>query len=301
MSILITGGNGLVGSEINIVDSYKPSSKELNILDYNALCDYIKNKNIKKIIHCAAIVGGVHANNSCQYDFFIQNCNMNLNIIRVCKEFKLHGSIFILSTCIFPDGKDPYREEDLHDGIPHNTNYGYAYAKRILDIGSQTLFDQFKIKTHCLIPCNLYGKKDNYNLETAHVLPSLIHKCFLAKKTNSKFTIWGNGIPIREFIYAQDFARIIELINLSQNAPQKLIISPGSNISIQNLAQLIADRMNYRENIIFDKTKPNGIFKKNTDNSKFRSLYPNFKFTSLNDGLDEVIKYFEESYPNVRL
>jgi GDP-L-fucose synthase len=306
MSVLITGGSGLLGSNLNINNSLKPSSKELNLLDYKNLQKFIENNKIQKIIHSAAIVGGVYANKKMIYDFFYQNSLMNLNIIQACKEYKLNNTIFILSTCIFPENfTNFYTEEDMHNGEPHNTNYGYAYAKRLLEVGSRSLKEQYGISTTCLIPCNFYGPNDNHHLDYGHVIPSLIYKCFNAKQRNKDFIIWGSGFPEREFMYVGDLAKIISLIHESQDIsnktyPNKIIISPSVSHSISKIANLIAKEMNYKGKIIYDKNMPDGILKKPTNTKLFNDFFPNFKWTSIEDGIKISVKYFQENYPNVR-
>jgi GDP-L-fucose synthase len=172
---LITGGYGLLGSCLNF--GLKPTRYELNIMDYNHLKDYVLLNNITQIVHCAAKVGGVAGNSNNMVEYFSDNLTMNANIIRCCKETNIKKSIFILSTCVFPkDAINPLNENLLHCGEPHETNYGYAYSKRILEVASRCLPNAIS-----LIPCNLYGLNDNYNLENGHVIPSLIHKCYLAK------------------------------------------------------------------------------------------------------------------------
>lgn len=306
MNILITGGSGLLGSNLHLKNSLKPSSKELDLLDYSMLRQYIEKNNITKIVHSAAIVGGVHANKKLIYDFYYKNHLMNLNIIQACKEFNLNNSIFILSTCIFPEKfTTPYVESDMHNGEPHNTNYGYAYAKRMLEVGSRTLKEQYNVKTTCLIPCNFYGPNDNHNLEYGHVIPSLIHKCYIAKETNSDLVVWGSGIPEREFIYVGDLAKIIQIIITEQSQndtkyPDKIIISSGKSYSISQIASLIAHEMNLKGDIIYDKTMPDGILKKPTNTNLFNKYFANFKWTSLEDGIKQSVNYFKENYPNVR-
>lgn len=301
MNILLTGGSGLLGSELNIKNSLKPKKSDLDLLDYCSLRRYIQYNNIKKIIHCAAKVGGVDENRRKNYDFFSENLQININILNACKEFNLQNSIFILSTCIFPEHNSPYIESSLHDGNPHPTNYGYAFGKRMLEVGSRALSDQYDIKTTCLIPCNLYGKNDNYNLSSGHVIPSLIHKCYLAKENNIEFKIWGNGQPQREFMYVEDLARIIEQINENNTSHDNMIISPSVEYSIKNIVELIAKYMNFTGKIVFDESKPNGILRKPSLNDKFKNNFPDFKFTDLNDGLKTTIEYFVKNYPNIRL
>lgn len=302
MNTLITGGSGLLGSEINLPNSLKPTSDQLDILDYCSLKRYIQLNNVDKIIHCAAKVGGINANYTKMFDFFESNIQMNINILRACKEFNLNNSVLVLSTCIMPNqNKLPYEEDHLHNGEPHFTNYGYAYAKRMLEVGSRSLRQQYKINTVCLIPCNLYGKNDNYNLESGHVIPSLIHKCYLAKKNNEDFVVWGTGIPLREFLYVKDFARIIETIIKDEKEYSPMIISPDNEVSIRDVVSIIATELNFNGKILYDLSKPDGIYKKTTSNKIFKKHFTDFKFTDIQSGLKETIQYFVSKYPNVRL
>jgi GDP-L-fucose synthase len=301
MNTLITGGHGLLGRDINLNYGLVPRKEELNLLNYDNLRKYIDKNKIKSIIHCAAKVGGVKANNDYSNDFFIQNLEINCNILKACVEFKLHNSIFILSTCIFPEHAPlPLDETTINDGEPHRTNFGYAYAKRILEIGSRTMYEQHGIETKCLIPCNLYGKYDNYNLDTGHVIPNLIHKCFIAKKTNTDFIIWGTGQEEREFMYSSDFASLIKKIHTYDNFYGNMIISPEENYKITDIVNLIANIMGFRGNILYLKEKGSGVFKKPTSNMLFRKHFPDFKFTPIEQGLTETIEYFIKNYDNVR-
>jgi len=304
MTTLITGGSGLLGSHLNIKNALKPSSKELNLLDYECLKSYIKDKKVKKIVHCAALVGGVHANQSKVYDFFDLNLHMNLNVINACKEFNLNNSVFILSTCILPaNGPFPLTENVLHEGEPHFTNYGYAYAKRMLEVGTRCMKDQYGINAICLVPCNFYGPNDNHNLDYGHVIPSLIHKCYNSIKENKNFIVWGSGLPEREFIHVKDLSYIVEQIVENKdniNYPNSIIVSSGKSHSIKEIADLIVKKMDFKGTVVFDTTKPDGILKKPTDNSLFKTYFPNYKWIDLETGLDTSIQYFLKNYPNIR-
>jgi len=301
MKVLITGGSGLLGSELNIENSLKPKRSELDLMNYCSLKRYIQYNKIEKIIHCAAKVGGVDENRRKNYDFFSDNLQINMNVLNACKEFNLQNSIFILSTCIFPEHNSPYTESSLHEGQPHSTNYGYAFGKRMLEVGSKALSEQYGINTTCLIPCNLYGKNDNYNLSSGHVIPSLIHKCYKAKQNNTEFKVWGNGKPQREFMYIEDLARIIENIDKQNISFSNMIVSPSIEYTIKDIVYMIAKYMNFDGPIIFDENMPNGIMRKPSLNDKFKNNFPNFKFTQLSDGLNKTIDYFIEKYPNIRL
>jgi GDP-L-fucose synthase len=301
MTTLVTGGSGLLGSEIHFStgETKKPSHAELNVEDYCQLKRYVQNHRVDRIIHCAALVGGVKVNSERNYDFFQKNLMMNINILDICKEFSLKGSVFILSSCVMPkDGLLPYREESLHLGEPHNTNYGYSYAKRMLQVGSQALWEQYGINTTCIIPCNLYGKKDNYGLESGHVIPNLIHKCFLAKQNKTDFVVWGSGNPEREFMYAEDLAKIITHENLPHIG--SMIVSPGISHTIRKTAEIISENMKFSGKIVFDIEKPEGILRKPTDNSIFRRYNPDFQFTSLEQGIQKTVDYFINNYENLR-
>lgn len=299
MSVLVLGGSGLLGSEINIKGCLKPSSKDLNALDYCSLRRFIQINNITKIIHCAGLVGGIQANQTRLYDFFQQNLQMNINVLEACKEFSLNGSVFMLSTCVMPQTATlPYTEESIHLGEPHPSNYGYAYAKRMLEVGSRSLRDQYGINTSCIIPCNLYGKNDNYNLESGHVIPSLIHKMYLAKKNKEDMVVWGTGMPIREFLYASDLAKIIE--NHTNNDSQIVVVSPEQSYSIRDVVQKIADIIKFDGKILYDISKSDGIYKKPSSNRVFRKNNPEFLFTDIDVGLTETIEWFVSNYDKVR-
>lgn len=300
MNVLVTGGYGLLGSEIFFRNAatFKPNRNQLDVLDYCSLKRFIQLNKIDKIVHCAALVGGVKANSSRNYDFFEQNLRMNLNVLEACKEFSLNDSVFLLSSCIMPSSAElPYKESSMHLGEPHHTNYGYAYAKRMLEVGSRSLKEQYGIKTTCIVPCNLYGKNDNYNLNSGHVIPNLIHKCYLAKLNNEDFVVGGSGEPEREFMFAEDLAKIIQTGNFSQDL---MIVSPETKHKIKDVANLIAKILQFDGRIVFDASYPDGIAKKPTDNSCFRHENPYFVFTSLEDGLKQTINYFVENYEKVR-
>ena len=303
-NILITGGSGLLGSSIKF--GLKPTSKELDLLCDNSLQNYLnKNKSIDTIIHAAGLVGGVKKNNDCIYDFFSKNLRMAINIMdAISNNNQIQNATFILSTCIFPENvKYPVDIADLSSGEPHPTNYGYAYAKRMLEVGARALRDQHGKKIKCLIPCNLYGPNDNYNIEGGHVIPSLIHKCYLAKKFNQDFIIWGSGEAQREFIFAPDLEKIMKSIYIDKsNIDDMMIISSRDQYSIRQIVECIVDIFQFKGKIIFDKTKPEGIMKKPTINNKFISFIEENKIqlTSIEEGLNLTIDYFNKNYSNIR-
>jgi GDP-L-fucose synthase len=301
VNTLILGGHGMLGSSIDF--GLKPTKKEVNLLDYSSLDRYIREHDVDEIVHAAGIVGGVKANNDFMYDFFINNLYMNANIIRACKDHNIKRSTFFLSTCVFPQSAPlPLVESSIHDGEPHPTNFGYAYSKRMLEVGSRSLMRQYGIRTSCIVPCNMYGKNDNYHLENGHVIPSLIHRCYLAKQNGTEFLVWGSGKAEREFVYADDMASIVKSIHTEQmnDLPPLMIVSPGYVHTIAEVVEVIVKHMKFTGRVVFDATKSEGIMRKNTDNSLFRSRFSDFKFTDLDTGLAKTIEYFVKNYEAVR-
>ena len=303
-NILITGGSGLLGSAIKF--GHKPSSSEVDLLKDNSLQKYIDaNPEIDTIIHSAGLVGGIKNNNEHLYDFFSKNLRMAINVMdTIANNNNIKNATFILSTCIFPkDISYPVDIDDMTKGEPHPTNYGYAYAKRMLEIGARSLRDQYNKNIKCLIPCNLYGLKDNYNIDNGHVLPSLIHKCYIAKQKNTDLVVWGSGDAQREFIFAPDLEKIMKAIYIDKiEIDDMMIISSKNEYSIRQLVEIIVDVFEFRGNIIFDKSKPEGMLKKPTTNKRFLEFTEKTKIqlTSIEDGFKQTISYFVNNYNTVR-
>jgi GDP-L-fucose synthase len=299
---LITGGWGLVGSEIP--DSYgrKPHRKTLDLAEYSSLCDYAYNYGVDEIVHLAAKVGGVAGNECNMLSFFSENLTMNANIIRLCSERQIKKATFMLSTCVFPHKVQyPVDEGMLHEGEPHPTNYGYAYAKRMLEVGARALQDDNTTQVRCVIPCNIYGEKDNYDIVGGHVIPSLIHKCYKATRQGLPFQVWGSGECEREFVYAPDIARAVMMIHDdTREIPNLMIVSPSVSYKIKDIAVMIADCMGFNGQILFDTTRPEGILRKPTKNDLFKATYPNFEFTDIHKGIEETCNFVKENYDSIR-
>lgn len=300
MDTLITGGNGLVGSQIKF--GLKLSSKDCDLRNTIEVDNFFrKNTSIKNVIHTAAKVGGVGGNIKYKGEFFYDNIMINTNIIESSRKHGIEKLVSFLSTCIFPDNVEyPLTEDKIHFGPPHYSNDAYAYAKRMSDIQIKSYREQYGLNYISVIPTNIYGSHDNFHITDGHVIPMLIHKCYLAKKNSTEFISWGSGKPLREFIYSKDVAKLTEWALKNYNESEPIIFSPSKEIEISYLVELIAKLMNFNGKIIFDKTKPDGQYRKPTDNSKLKKYLPNFEFTSIEEGLSETIEWFEKTYPNVR-
>ena len=298
--ILVTGGHGLVGSEFISEQYFKPTSKDYDLRkreDTNRLMI----KQFDSVIHCAAKVGGVGGNINYKGEFFYDNIMMNTNVIEGARLSKVKNLVAFLSTCVFPDQVEyPLTEKKIHLGPPHFSNDAYAYAKRMTDIQIRSYKEQYGLNYKSVIPCNIYGPNDNYDIVNGHVLPSLIHKCYLARENKTPLTIWGSGKPLREFIFSKDVAKLTEWVLYNYNENEPIILSTSEEISIMDIVDIIVELMNFKGDVIFDSSKPDGQFRKPSDNSKIKNYLPDFKFTPLYDGLKETIEYFEKNYTIIR-
>jgi GDP-L-fucose synthase len=297
--LLITGGSGLVGSEFS--QGVKLSSKDGDLTNFNETQKLFEKYKPNYVVHTAARVGGVGANINYAGDFFKENILINTNVLEAAKNTGVKRLVSFMSTCIFPDRvKYPLREEYLHLGEPHKSNFAYAYAKRMLDIQNRAYNKQFGIDYFSVIPTNIYGLNDNYNLQNSHVAPALIHKCYLAMKNKTNLEVWGSGKPLREFVFARDVAKICELLLKNYQGNDPVIISNSDEISIKDLVELICDIFKFQGKIIWLSDKPDGQYRKPTDTGKLKSILPCFEFTKIEDGLRETIEYFIENYESVR-
>lgn len=306
--ILVTGGTGLVGSAIRSISLSYPtyefiflSSKNCDLTNWEQTYNFFNEFKPDYVIHLAANVGGLFKNMKYKVDMLESNFLINSNVLKASHLIKVKKLVACLSTCIFPDKTTyPINESMLHLGPPHHSNDAYAYAKRILEIQCKAYREQYGDNFVCVIPTNIYGPNDNFNLEDAHVIPALIHKCYLAKQSNSPFEIAGTGSPLRQFIYSEDLAKLIMCVLecYADTEPIILSVNEDEEISIRNLAIIIADEFEYK-NIIWDESKPDGQFKKTADNSKLKNLI-DFEFTDLKIGIKKTIKWFNENYDIVR-
>jgi len=295
---LVTGGKGLVGSAIN---AEVKLGREFNLINSIETDQAFKTHKPTHVIHCAGKVGGVGGNMNFKGDYFYDNLMINTNVIESARKSGVKNLVCFLSTCVFPDKVDyPLTEDKVHLGIPHNSNYPYAYAKRMADIQIRAYREQYGINYTSVIPTNIYGPNDNFSLEHGHVMPMLIHKLYKAKRDGTDFTVWGSGKPLREFIYSKDVARLAEWAVQNYNETEPIILGTSEEVSIKDMVDLLIQEFNFKGKVIFDKEKPEGQFRKPSDNSKLKSYLPNFKFTPFEQGIKETVKWFIENYETAR-
>ena len=299
MKKIITGGTGLVGSAFK--DGTKLSSKHYNLISEVQTRKMFMDHKPGVVVHTAATVGGVGANMNYPADFFYNNIMMNTNVINEAYIFGVKKLVCFLSTCVFPDNVEyPLDETKIHKGEPHFSNAAYAYAKRMADVQIQAYNKQYGTKYFCVIPTNIYGPNDNFDLENGHVIPMLIHKCYLAKKNNTAFEVWGSGKPLREFVFSEDVANIIDLLLENYDGTDSVIISNPKEYSIKEVVDLIVKYMEFEGEVKWLSDKPDGQFRKPSSNQRLIDIIGNYNFIPLEIGLKETIDWFNENYETIR-
>ncbi|CAL1283764.1 unnamed protein product [Larinioides sclopetarius] len=311
-TILVTGGTGLVGKAIeNVVKANTLtdenwvflSSKDADLTDVeqtNALFEKYKPTHV---IHLAAMVGGLFRNLKYNLDFLRNNIHINDNVLNCSYKHGVQKVVSCLSTCIFPDKTTyPINETMIHNGPPHDSNFGYSYAKRLIDIQNRAYHAQHGCNFTSVIPTNVFGPFDNFNLEDGHVLPGLIHKTYEAKKNGTPLTIWGSGKPLRQFIYSNDLARLIVWVLREYNEINPIILSVDEEqeVSIKDAALAVAEAFDFKGEVIFDTTKSDGQYKKTASNEKLRKYKPDFVFTPFKQAVKETVDWFVSNYEVAR-
>ena len=238
-----------------------------------------------------------------QVEFYRENTLINDNIMENCRLHNVTKLVSMLSTCIFPDRTTyPIDETMLHDGPPHPSNEGYAYAKRLIDTMNRAYAEEYGCNFTAIIPKNIYGPNDNFSIEDGHVIPGLIHKCYLAKRDGTAFTIWGSGSPLRQFIYSADLAELTVWVMREYHSPYPITLSVDEcdEVSIRDVAMSVARAMEFNGDIVFDTTRADGQHKKTACNKKLRGLRPDYTFTTMDEGVQKAVDWFVANYDSAR-
>ena len=300
--ILVTGGSGMLGSSFdNNKNIIKLSSKDCDLTNREETLKLFNKLKPEFVVHLAAKVGGVKANSNFMADFYLDNIKINTNVLEASYLFNVKKVVSLLSTCVYPDTvRYPLTEGQVHDGTPHHTNFGYAYAKRMLDVQSRAFRQQHGCNFITAIPNNLFGKNDNFDLENSHVIPALIRKVYEAKiDKKTSVTFWGDGSPLREFTYAKDISDILMFLLENYNDSKPINIGNTGEISIKHLSEQIIKIFDYTGDIVWDKTKPSGQYRKPSSNEKLINLGYN-TYTNFDKSLKQTCEWFINNYPNIR-
>ena len=280
-------------SNFNIISSTRDDA---DLFSYGDTRNIILKNTPDVIINAAAKVGGIHANNTKRTEFILENLKINMNILEACIDLNEIKIINLGSSCIYPlNSKNPINEEDFMEGKLEPTNSPYAIAKiAAIEIG-KSLNEQYGHTVVNLMPTNLYGPNDNFSREDSHVIPGLIRRMSDAKKESKKeFNIWGSGKPLREFLYVDDLAESIEFVIESNVESGLYNIGSGDEITIFDLAKKIQSLLDYKGNLSFDSSKPDGNPRKLLDSKKINDLGWKSR-TSLDKGLEKTIDWFIEN------
>ncbi|CAL8084780.1 unnamed protein product [Calicophoron daubneyi] len=313
--ILVTGGTGLVGHGIQLAlenpeyglkkDGERwifASSKDVDLTDAAATQKYFEKIKPTMVIHLAAKVGGLFANMSGNLHFCRENLHINDNVLASSYSVGVRKVVSCLSTCIFPDKTTyPIDETMIHNGPPHDSNYGYSYAKRMIDVLNRAYTEQYGVQYTSVIPTNVFGPYDNFEIQGGHVLPGLIHKAYMARNQGKPLEVWGSGKPLRQFIYSIDLGRLIiwVLRNYSDCSPIILSVPESEEISIGQAAESVAKAMGCK-GLTYDNSKADGQFKKTANAAKLRALLPDFKFTPFDQAIQATCDWFCKNYESAR-
>jgi len=302
MTILVAGGTGLAGSaivrELGRVNKkvIGISSKEVNLLDRAKTFSYIKDLKPNVIIDAAAKVGGVGSNNAFPVEFLSQNLQIQSNLMDAAHEAKVEKFVFLGSSCIYPRNcAQPIKEDYLLTGELEQTNSAYAVAKIAGIELIKSYRKEYGYSWISVMPTNLYGPNDNFDLENSHVLPALIRKFVEAKRNNSpEVVLWGSGTPLREFLHVDDLAKAILVCLVKYDDSQQINIGSGDEISIKDLGQKIANLTGFTGKVVWDSNRPDGTPRKVLDSTKINKLGWKPSIT-LDQGIAATVEWYQEN------
>jgi GDP-L-fucose synthase len=301
--VCVTGGAGFLGSflsgrlrERGCRDIFIPRRRDYDLRTEDGVSRMFRDARPEVLFHLAAAVGGIGANRENPGRYFYENALMGIQIIEAARRHGVRKTIVAGTICAYPKFTPvPFREDDLWNGYPEETNAPYGMAKKALLVQCQAYREQYGMDAIYLLPVNLYGPRDNFDLGSSHVIPAQIRKCVEARKSAApEITAWGDGSPTREFLYAEDAAEGLALAAERYSKPAPVNIGSGQEISIRDLTVLIAELCGYSGRIVWDTTKPNGQPRRCLDTSRAMHEFGFQASTSLRDGLAATIRWYEQ-------
>lgn len=309
--VIVTGGAGFLGSfiteklhQLGVAEIFIPLINNYDLVksdDIQRMYDDSEragSRNLKTIIiHLAALAGGIGANRARPADFFYINLMMGVQLMHEAWRREYEKFVAIGTVCAYPKFTPvPFKEESLWEGYPEETNAPYGLAKKMLLVQAQAYRQQYGFNAIYLLPVNLYGPRDNFDLETSHVIPALIRKCVDAQERgDSQIVLWGDGSPTREFLFAGDAADGILTATEKYNDSEPVNIGSGNEISIRDLANLIARLTGFQGHIVWDTTKPNGQPRRGLDTSRAERFFGWRAGVSFEEGLSQTIDWYRQN------
>ena len=306
--IVVTGGAGFLGSFLlealakrGCKDIFVPRQRDYDLTTPSGIERMFADGRPEVIFHLAAVVGGIGANRENPGAFFYKNAIMGIQLIEQARLANVEKTIVAGTICAYPKmAQIPFREDDLWNGYPEETNAPYGIAKKALLVQCQAYRQQYGMNAIYLLPVNLYGPRDNFDLETSHVIPALIRKAIAARESGApSFTCWGDGTPTREFLFVRDAAEALVLAAERYDGAEPVNLGSSQEMSIAELAQTVADACKFEGKIVWDTTKPNGQPRRKLDVERARELFGFHSTTSIEEGLRETIDWFESAWSPV--
>jgi GDP-L-fucose synthase len=305
MNVVVTGGAGFLGSHVverlraRGLDPIVPRSDEYDLTSASETERLFEDARPQLVLHLAAEVGGIGANRANPGRFWYANLLMGTHVLEQSRRSGVAKLVLVGTICAYPKfAPVPFREEDLWNGYPEETNAPYGVAKKALLVGAQAYREQYGLNSIYLLPVNLYGPGDKIDLADSHVIPALVRKMLDARERDEReIVLWGDGSPTREFLYVEDCAEGIVLAAEHYDAPEPVNLGTGEEISIRDLAVLIAELTGYDGEIVWDASKPNGQPRRRLDTSRAANLFGFQASTPLRDGLERTIAWYRASAP----
>ena len=299
--VVVTGGSGFLGRyvvhrlrQFPALEVIVPSHQEYNLVEHSAAQRLLSLTRPDLVIHLAAIVGGIGANQKSPGKFFYDNLMMGVQLIEQARLHEVQKFVAVGTVCAYPKfAPTPFHEVDLWNGYPDETNAPYGLAKKMMLVQAQAYRAEYGFNAIYLLPVNLYGPGDNFDLESSHVIPALIRKCVEAKESGTDHVVlWGDGSPTREFLFVEDAAEGLVLAVEHYDGADPVNLGSGKEISIRDLATTIAEQVGYRGNFVWDKTKPNGQPRRCLDVTRAKERFGFQAACNLREGLAKTIDWF---------
>ncbi len=306
MRVLVTGGGGFLGTHVVSrleADGIEPFVARRRDYDLTVAVDaerLFADARPELVVHLAAEVGGIGANRANPGRYWYANLLMGAHVLEQARLQGVAKTVLLGTICAYPKHAPvPFREDDLWNGYPEETNAPYGIAKKALLVGAQAYREQYGTNAVYLLPVNLYGPRDNFDLETSHVIPALIRKMAGARERGEReIVLWGDGSPTREFLYVDDCAEAVWLAAQRYDGPEPVNVGTGEEISIRDLAALIAELTGFDGEIVWDTSRPNGQPRRRLDVSRAEELFGFRARTPLQEGLEQTIAWYRSGAPS---